>query len=170
MPHARSSRCDLSTALCFADRLCPMDCPAIEDTSAAGGPQRRFRRAHSPQSGRCAVLVRRATTLPVSVSAPEPWLSAGTAPRRVESFPGVGGPGAGEARALAGVGGGLWRDCGMPAGKRNLKNLTLKNQPQEIQVTSLNQLSPHRNSGAEEPEQGEAVLASGVDRGPHPRR
>lgn len=60
------------------NRLCPMDCPATEDTPAAGGPQRRFRGAHSPPSGRCAVLVWRATTPPVSVSAPEPWLLAGT--------------------------------------------------------------------------------------------
>lgn len=107
-----------------------MDCPATEDTPAAGGPQRRFRRAHSPRSGRCAVLVRRATTPPVSVSAPEPWLSAGTAPLLVEPFPGGSGPGAGEAGTPGWSAGG---GCALTAVRllgRGSYNLTLKNQPQ----------------------------------------
>lgn len=107
-----------------------MDCPATEDTPEAGGPQRHFPRAHSPQSGPCAVLVRRTMTMTVSISAPEPWLSAGMAPHLVELVPGVSGPGAGEAGMPGWSAGG---GCALTMVRllgRGSYNLTLKNRSQ----------------------------------------
>lgn len=86
-PECPSSR-GPDAALCLADRPCPMDCPATEEGSVAGGPHGRFHRAHRPRNGHGAALVRRATTRPACTSAPGPWPSAGTAPVRW-SRPGV---------------------------------------------------------------------------------
>lgn len=97
-PEQEAHVLSLDFMLCFAGRLCPMDCPTTEEASGVRGPQGHFQGARGPRCRPiCAVLVWGPMTRPACSSAHRRWRSAGMTPLLVLRVSGCGSP-TGQAR------------------------------------------------------------------------